>query len=156
MESAAGTVHPPSATQARAALDAVADDRHRVATTLRTNARWYAPSYGTLVGALLLAPAAPPDAFPAVVLVGILGFVALATAYWLRVGMWPRPGSPVQVLAMVLIAALVIAGMAVSWSAWQIWDLPGLGIAIAGGAGLVAALLSWSFDHAAARALDGP
>lgn len=145
----------PSAAEARATLDAVADDRHRVATTLRTNARWYAPTYGTLICGLLLAPAAPRDALPLIVLVAMLAFVALATTYWLRVGMWPRPGAPGQVLAMVLIAALVSAGMITSWSAWQVWDAPALGITIAVGTGLVTGALSWSFDHAAARALEG-
>lgn len=156
MESASVTGPSVSTAEALAALDSIADDRRRMADTLRRNARWYAPTYGALVAGMLLAPAAPDEAFPVVVLVGTLAIAGLAMAYWLRTGMWPRPGSPGQKLAMVLVALLVIAGMGVGLAAWRAWDAPVVGLAVAVTIGLAAGALSWGFDHASARALESP
>lgn len=156
MENSTGRLAPPSAAEARATLDAVADDRHRVATRLRRNARWYAPTYGTLVGGVILATGAPTDAIAVLIPIGLVAFVALATTYWLRLGMWPRPGTPGQALAMVLVAIVTVTGMVAAWNAWHTWEIPALGIVVAVVVGAMAGALSWSFDNAAARAMEHP
>ena len=142
-----------SPAEAQASLLTIADDRRRIADEIRRASRWYSPACGVVVAGMLLAPASPPAAFPLLMALGTLSLAALATTYRLRARMWPRTENPVQVLAMVLVVAIVVVGMALTWAAWHVWAAPALGVTVAAAIGVVAGALSAAHDRASADAL---
>jgi hypothetical protein len=154
MESEVVMAESPSPDDAAEALRLVQTERQRVATTLLTQARWYAPVYGTLVGIAVLVLSGPwrwigfGGAFV------VLSFVGLMHAYRQATGVWISAAAPEAPRAQVVaVTALLIGGLGVALLARHVWDLPWIALVAAVVTGTGAALLSRSFDRAHARNL---
>lgn len=154
MESHPPTSESPSAEDAAEALRLVQTERQRVATTVLTQARWYAPVYGTLVGIAVLVLSGPwrwiglSNAFV------VLSFVGLMYAYRQATGVWISAAAPEAPRAQVVaVFVLTIGGLGTAILARHVWDRPWIALVAAVVTGTGAALLSRSFDRAHARNL---
>jgi len=144
----------PAARDAAEALRLIRSERQRVATTVLTEARWYAPADGAVVGAAVLVLSAPWRWVGLGGVAVVLAFVALMAAYRRTTGLWVSAAGPEaprgQVVAVVL---LLVAGVGVALLSRHVWHLPAVAVAAAVLTGAGAAVLSRSFDRAYARRL---
>lgn len=145
-----GSPDPAGATttadDARAALALVDLERRAVAARVRA-VRWYAPLYGVVMSVLVLAPAAPLPLLGVVSGLALLALAGLVTAYRRVTGLWVSPASPDAPRGPVLaVAGVALGAFAVVVLATHVWHAPGVAVATAVLAGVVAASLSRAFD----------
>lgn len=144
----------PTAQDAAEALRLVQSERQRVAGTLLTQARWYAPVYGALVGIAVLVLSGPWRWIGIGGAFVVLSFVALMSAYRRATGVWASATGPEAPRAQVVgVVVALVVGLGTALLARHVWDLPGVAIAAAVLTGVAAAVLSRSFDRAYARNL---
>jgi hypothetical protein len=97
-------------TDARAALDAIAEGRRRMADRVVTP-WWYHPALGILVGALMAVPSTQERwAIVAVDVAGAIGLAVLTQAYRNRTGVWPasKLRGPAGRLRIVYVAVILV------------------------------------------------
>jgi hypothetical protein len=145
----------PRLDDAAEALRLVQTERQRLATTLRTEAHWYAPVYGALVGIMVLVFSNPWRWIGWGAAFVTLSFVALMYAYQRTTGVWFRTSGPdVPRAPMIAVAVLMIGGLGVAVLARHVWHLGWIAVIAAVVTGTGAALLSRASDRAYARNLS--
>jgi hypothetical protein len=144
----------PTAQDAAEALRLVQTERQRLATTLRTEARWYAPVYGALVGIMVLVFSNPWQWIAWGGPLVTLSFLLLMHAYRRTTGVWFRTSGPDAPRApLVAVAVLLVGGIGVAILARHVWHLGWIAVITAVVTGTGAALLSRASDRAYARNL---